>query len=261
MNTNRVALNWGLVIIWVIAALFGVVVGFIVFFIAMSIAGESLGSIPVVWSSLVMAGCFGTVIGLAQGAVLRRCGYRSAAWFGATLLGILIASPGILRLGGNFGPVIRNSLGLAATLGTALGIVQGLTLRKKAVQSVLWIGISIVSWVIAGWIGKILIPLSYEWGPILFWIGLFFSGTVLSSAGLMWLLKDAGLPAEITVNEERSALASAPSPAGTEVLEARKARVAAGLCPKCGVQLKPNDQNCPSCRINLAFARAHLDQW
>ena len=189
MNTNRVALNWGLVIIWVIAALFGVVVGFIVFFIAMSIAGESLGSIPVALSSLVVAVCFGTVIGLAQGAVLRRYGYRSAAWFGATLLGILIASPGILRLGGNFGPVIRNSLELAATLGTALGIVQGLTLRKKAVQSVLWIGISIVSWVIAGWIGKLLIPLSYEWGPILFWIGLFFSGTILSSAGLMWLLK------------------------------------------------------------------------
>jgi len=188
MNTNRANLNWGLVILWVIAALFGVIVGFTVFFIAMSIAGESLGSIPVVLSSLVMAGCFGTVIGLAQGAVLRRSGYRSAAWLGATLLATLIAGPWILRLGGNFGPVIGNSLGLGAILGTALGIMQGLTLRKKAVQSVLWIGISIVSWVIAGWIGKILIPLSYEWGPILFWIGLFFSGTVLSSAGLMWLL-------------------------------------------------------------------------
>ena len=42
---------------------------------------------------------------------------------------------------------------------------------------------------------------------------------------------------------------------------AEEARIAADLCPKCGVLVKPTDQNCPSCRINLAFARAHLDQW
>ncbi len=37
-------------------------------------------------------------------------------------------------------------------------------------------------------------------------------------------------------------------------------RVAAGSCPKCGTQVGPTDQNCPSCRINLLYAREHLDQ-
>ena len=38
-------------------------------------------------------------------------------------------------------------------------------------------------------------------------------------------------------------------------------RIAAGLCPKCGSRVAPTDTNCPSCRINLAFAREHPDQW
>ena len=31
-------------------------------------------------------------------------------------------------------------------------------------------------------------------------------------------------------------------------------------CPRCGTQVSPADQNCPSCRINLAFAREHPNQ-
>ena len=39
-----------------------------------------------------------------------------------------------------------------------------------------------------------------------------------------------------------------------------EARIANGLCPKCGNQITPTDQNCPSCRVNLAWARQNLDQ-
>ena len=46
-----------------------------------------------------------------------------------------------------------------------------------------------------------------------------------------------------------------------EILETRKTRIASGLCPKCGAQVKPTDKNCPSCRVNLEFAISHLDQW
>lgn len=35
-------------------------------------------------------------------------------------------------------------------------------------------------------------------------------------------------------------------------------RVAAGLCPKCGEAVASTAQNCPSCRINLAWARENL---
>jgi hypothetical protein len=34
----------------------------------------------------------------------------------------------------------------------------------------------------------------------------------------------------------------------------------AGFCPKCGTKVLEIDENCPSCRINLAFAREHPDQ-
>ena len=43
-------------------------------------------------------------------------------------------------------------------------------------------------------------------------------------------------------------------------LEAKQERIAAGLCPKCGGQVASTDSNCPSCRINLVFAREHIDQ-
>jgi len=39
-----------------------------------------------------------------------------------------------------------------------------------------------------------------------------------------------------------------------------EARIAAGLCPKCGSPVAPTDENCPSCRINLAWARQNLGQ-
>jgi hypothetical protein len=33
-----------------------------------------------------------------------------------------------------------------------------------------------------------------------------------------------------------------------------------GHCPRCGTTVSLTDQNCPSCHINLAFAREHLDR-
>jgi len=38
-----------------------------------------------------------------------------------------------------------------------------------------------------------------------------------------------------------------------------QARLAAGLCPDCGTQVAPADINCPTCRINLAVARWHIE--
>lgn len=39
-----------------------------------------------------------------------------------------------------------------------------------------------------------------------------------------------------------------------------EARIAAGLCPKCGNKVASTDQNCPTCHINLEYARRNLDQ-
>lgn len=78
---------------------------------------------------------------------------------------------------------------------------------------------------------------------------------------LSWLLSKTMETPNMPAHEGDASLPSAPLITDTKVLETRQARVAAKLCPKCGIQLKPTDQNCPSCRINLAFAREHLDAW
>ena len=88
--------------------------------------------------------------------------------------------------------------------------------------------------------------------------------------GLQLLLLIAVIVVGLATSEE---IVLAPTPAGgtvqpsttplsgAEVLEGRKAQIAADLCPKCGARVDSTDQNCPACRINLAFAREHLDQW
>ena len=63
--------------------------------------------------------------------------------------------------------------------------------------------------------------------------------------------------------KEQMQTSSAPanSVVSKATLKEREDRIAAGLCPKCGNKVAPTNRNCPSCRINLAFAREHLDQW
>lgn len=190
MSTNRVPINGGFMLGWGFMTLIGVVVGFLVFFVAMSILGEALDAIPVWAASLILAFSLGTVIGLAQWAVLRRRVQQTAAWIWATLLGFLVSGPAMVYLSGGFGPYIRPlySLGMTAVMGVVLGMVQWFTIRKKVRQAALWIGISLVSWVLAGVVGVALSRLSYSSGPIYFWLGLIFFGTAFSAAGMAWWL-------------------------------------------------------------------------
>jgi len=75
---------------------------------------------------------------------------------------------------------------------------------------------------------------------------------------LSWVLsKTAATP--IAEDEKPPSLASIP--AGKVDHGTKKARIVAGLCPKCGASVSSTDINCPSCRVNLSFAREHLDQW
>jgi hypothetical protein len=39
--------------------------------------------------------------------------------------------------------------------------------------------------------------LSWEMGPILYWLGLFFVGTVISAMGMIWLFKEKDPAADI----------------------------------------------------------------
>jgi len=196
--TKRNTMGWGCFLVWLFATLIAVVVGFAVFFLVMSALGKRMATIPYFAASLIMTGCFGTVIGLAQWMVLRRYVQRSVVWIGATLLGFLIGSPVLLSMSGGFGPYITTlrSLGMTVVLGCGLGVVQWFVLRKKISRSALWVGISLVSWILAGLVGIGLKALSWQMGPILYWLGLFFVGTVLSVVGMIWLLKRFSANAE-----------------------------------------------------------------
>lgn len=80
-------------------------------------------------------------------------------------------------------------------------------------------------------------------------------GLVLLTSGLL------GLRACIRRTNGKVETADLPPPERrTILLEPLQTRVAAGLCPKCGAHVAPTDQNCPSCRINLAWAREHLEE-
>ncbi len=191
MKTKRKAIDWWFWPILVIGTLIGSVIAFFVFFLAMSFVGESGGRIPDLVASLILTICFGSVIGIAQWFVLRRYVPRTAIWIGATSVGFLICSPIIFFLSGGFGPYLtpRASLIMTFVLGGVMGIMQWFTIYKKVKQSALWIGISLVSWIVAGLIGMALKFFSWQMAPVLYWPGLLFFGTVLSAAGLMWLLK------------------------------------------------------------------------
>jgi hypothetical protein len=121
------------------------------------------------------------------------------AWLGLTLLGFLISSPFLLSMSGGFGPYItfQASLGMTVILGCALGVTQWFALRKKVKRSAIWIGISLVSWVLAGLTGMVLKALDWQMGPILYWLGMFFAGVVLTVLGMMWLLKQTNHPADV----------------------------------------------------------------
>jgi hypothetical protein len=102
-------------------------------------------------------------------------------------------------MSGGFGPYITSqaSLGMTVVLGSALGVAQWFAIRKKVGKHARWIGVSLISWLIAGWTGMALKTLSWEMGPILYWLGLFFVGTVISAMGMIWLFKEKDPAADI----------------------------------------------------------------
>jgi hypothetical protein len=199
MTTERNTISWGCFLTWLFATLLGVVAGFTVFFGVMAGLGESMGVIPDFAASLILTGCLGSVIALAQWFILRRYVQRSAVWVALTLLGFLVASPVLLSMSGGFGPgiTLRASIGMTAALGGALGVAQWIALYRKVRRSALWIGISLMSWILAGLVGSTLKTLSWQMGPILYWLGTLFVGAVLSAIGMMWLLKQDNPPAKI----------------------------------------------------------------
>jgi hypothetical protein len=189
MNEKPNTISWGYFISWLILAFIGVIVSFFVFFIVMSVLGSGSSAVPSLAAILIIPVCFGSVVSLAQWFILRQYAHQSTAWIWVTLLGFLVCSPIIISDSGFFSPVVTYYLifYMTISMGAILGVLQWIAISRKVKWSSVWVGVSLVSWFLAGLIGMGLKTLSLYSGPILFWIGFFLAGITLSALGMIWL--------------------------------------------------------------------------
>jgi hypothetical protein len=190
MNDRGKRVSWRFWLRWTLASILGLVVGMILFIAVGAVIGEALDRAPEWVFGLVIGIIFGTVFGIAHWLVLRQLLPLSTAWIWATIGGFLGASVIIFGLmaGGRPDTSITTKLGHGLVLGGGLGLTQWLVLRQKVGLASIWIGISMLAWLIAEIVG---IGLSATIGPPLDLLGLFLVGSVLPGAGIIWLLNRA----------------------------------------------------------------------
>lgn len=201
---------------------------------------------------------------------------RVVAWSRASVFGTLTAVFLTLcyafEVGGSFdqtgvppgAPNTAQYLTVAIGFPLVLGFFQAVAIGPQFQWSILWPFVPAIACLLSYGASQVLeiaerIDRSGLITLVLTLVVAFLLTYWIQKAGLRFLQSKSGT-ADIPIEEElpQPSVASAPDP---EILASRKARIAAGQCPRCGAPLKPADQNCPSCRINLTFARAHLDQW
>jgi len=90
----------------------------------------------------------------------------------------------------------------------------------------------------------------------------------VSAVGALWSivhpLLSRSIPAGLLIEQpgaQGGQLMVSPDQAPSEPPAASHiAALRSDACPKCGARINPTDQNCPACRINLAWARQHLNE-
>jgi len=152
-----------------------------------------------------------------------------------------------------------------------IGVMLGTMLYQDALDQrpvrAAMLGIAIAGWVISA--------VGYGTGGMNFvnkndWVqALGILSAALSVIAILWSVVDAvrnTLPLKpkaiepVAVQAPQAQQISEQLSTEDRIALAQK-RAVGGLCPKCGSAVAPTDTNCPSCRINLAFAREHPGQW
>lgn len=222
MNTNHTAPGWRFLLKRAVATYLGIVastsVGMLApFMIILNMDSRSPVLIVVAAILVILsAASLWIVVGVAQWSILRRfMNQRAVVWVGATASGFLGSSLVVLivqQLSRTSSPAnIHGGLYLVLLIaqGSLLGIAQWLVLRKKVSRAPLWIGISLISWTLAGsvtgLIGEWINSGSGVVALILFSNRSVFFGTVLSALGLWWFLDQSIVPAATQVQEENLA--------------------------------------------------------
>lgn len=217
MNTNHTALSWRFLLIWVFATFFGILASrFIPLLVSAYFemhplmfdnpAGHMI-EIAVGLIALTSAVGLGTVVGLAQWFIVRRSvAIRVIAWLGATILAFLIAILVELLMKFENNTIWKVILGSFIT-GTTLGVLQWIVLYKKISRAFLWIGISLMSWLIAGLMVGVLAKAIEATVVRVLLSNTEFFGTLFSTFGLWWFLTRSILSTQMRIREEDMAKA------------------------------------------------------
>jgi hypothetical protein len=198
MNTTHTALGWRFLLIWIFATFFGILASrFIPFLVSAYFEmhplmfddpGMHMIEIAVGLIALTSGVGLGIVVGFAQWFIVRRSvAIRVIAWLGVTTLAFLITILVELALKFDNNMIWEVILGIFIT-GTTLGVLQWIVLYKKVDRAFLWIGISLVSWMMAGLAVGILTKAIEATVVRILLSNTEFFGTLFSTFGLWWFL-------------------------------------------------------------------------
>lgn len=198
MITNRKSVGWRFLLIWIFATFIGILSSrFIPLLIwayfemhplLFDDPGMHMMEISVGLIALTSAVGLGLVVGFAQWFIVRRSVViRAIVWLGVTMLAFLFTIlVGLLMKFENntiWEVVLRSFI-----IGMTLGVLQWIVLYKKINRAYLWIGISVMSWIIAGLAVGVLTR-AIEATVVRILLSNFeFYGTLFSTFGLWWFL-------------------------------------------------------------------------
>ena len=140
---------------WIGSVVLGLLLGMIAFLAVGILVGEAIDEAPDPVFGLVIGTIFGLAFGIAQWRALRPRLGDISGWVWGTLTGFVVAAAVIFGLmaGGSDDTSAVTKLGHGLVLGLAVGIGQWLAVRNRVAASSLWIGISVVTWLLAEVVG------------------------------------------------------------------------------------------------------------
>jgi hypothetical protein len=215
MNTNHTALGWRFLLIWIFATFFGILASRFIPVLVLAYfemhplmfddPGMHTIEIAVGLIALTSAVGLGIVVGLAQWFIVRlSVTIRRIAWLGVTMLAFLISILADSALKFENNTVWEVILGSSIT-GLTLGVLQWIILYKKIDRAFLWIGISLLSWMIAGLVVGVSTKAIEVTVVRILLSNTEFLGTLFSTFGLWWFLNWSIPSAQMKVHEANMA--------------------------------------------------------
>lgn len=196
MNTERTNVGWRFWLAWVLASIFGYVVGALLgMYVAYGFFDRDVFDATIgITAGIVM----GATAGCLQWVVLREKVARAGAWILASTLGftITLGTLGAIGIGESNESYVMAGLLFAAVFGVAGGVLQWLVLRRAGIaRAGLWVAASIIGSLVTaiGFPMSSAIGMSGNYGLSAMVFGLLLGGGLgaIPGAVLVWLLRQS----------------------------------------------------------------------